>query len=375
MKIETLAVHAGRNVDPNTKAVTPPIYLSTTFERQSDGEYPKGYNYSRNNNPNRESLEKCLAKLEGGSEGIAFSSGSAAAMSIFLNLYPGDHVIATDDIYHGTRKLFINFEKWNITCSFVNMTKVEEVEKAINNKTKLFWIESPTNPLLKIIDIEKISKIAHKTNAVVVCDNTWGTPILQNPFEFGADLIVHATTKYIGGHSDILGGIVISKKADELYQKIRDTQKSGGAVPSPFECWLVLRGIQTLPLRVRTQSDSALKIAQFLSSHDNVETVHYPGLETHPGHLVAKKQMKMFGGMISFRVKGEEEEAMKVAAKVKLFTRATSLGGSESLIEHRASIEGPESKTPNNLLRLSIGLEHHEDLIADLAQALDQNSI
>ena len=370
MKIETLAVHAGRNVDPNTKAIITPIYLSTTFEREVNGEYPQGYNYTRNNNPNRESLERCIAKLEGGAEGIAFSSGSAASMSIIQNLSPGDHIIATDDIYHGTRKLFRNFEKWNVTCSFVDMTNLKEVEDAINDKTKLLWVESPTNPLLKIIDIGSIAKISHKNNSVVVCDNTWGTPVLQNPFEFGADLIVHSTTKYIGGHSDILGGMVVSKNADGLSQKIRDTQKSGGAIPSPFECWLVLRGIQTLPLRVRTQSDSALKIALFLSAHKKVETVHYPGLEKHPGHLLAKKQMKMFGGMISFQVKGSEKEAIKVAAKVKLFIRATSLGGPESLIEHRASIEGSESKTPKNLLRLSIGLEHHEDLIADLGQAL-----
>jgi cystathionine gamma-synthase len=370
MKIETLAVHAGRTVDPNTKAVTPPIYLTTTFEREADGEYPRGYNYSRNNNPNREFLEKCLTELEGGSEGIAFSSGSAAAMSIIQNLSPGDHIIATDDIYHGTRKLLKNFVKWNIACSFVDMTNIKEVESAINDKTKLFWVESPTNPLLKIIDIKKISEIANRNNVIVVCDNTWGTPILQSPFKLGADFIVHATTKYIGGHSDILGGIVISKNANKFSQKIRDTQKTGGAVPSPFECWLVLRGIQTLPLRVRTQSESALKMAKFLSTHKKVETVHYPGLKGHQGHLIAKKQMRMFGGMISFQVKGGEKEAMKVAAGVKLFTRATSLGGPESLIEHRASIEGPESKTPKNLLRLSIGLEHHEDLIADLAQAL-----
>jgi cystathionine gamma-synthase len=370
MKIETLSVHAGRKVDPNTKAVTPPIYLSTTYERETDGEYPKGYNYSRNSNPNRESLEECLAELEGGAEGMAFSSGSAAAMSIFQTLLPGDHVIATDDIYHGTRKLLKRFEAWNITSTFVDMTKPEEVKKAISKNIKLFWIESPTNPLLKIIDIKNMSDIAHENNSLVVCDNTWGTPVLQNPFKFGADLIVHATTKYIGGHSDILGGIVISKSADLLYEKIRDIQKSGGAVPSPFECWLVLRGIQTLPIRVRAQSESAIKIAQFLSTHKKVEIVHYPGLENHPGYAVASKQMFKYGGMISLQVKGGEKEAMAVASKVKLFTRATSLGGPESLIEHRASIEGPESKTPKNLLRLSIGLEHPEDLIEDLSQAL-----
>ncbi len=371
MKIETLSVHAGRNVDPNTKAVTPPIYLSTTYEREKTGEYPKGYNYSRNNNPNRESLEKCLAQLEGGAEGVAFSSGSAAAMSIFQTLSPGDHVIATDDIYHGTRKLLKNFEKWNISYSFVDMTNIDAVKKVILKNTKLFWIETPTNPLLKIIDIKNISELAHKNNSTVVCDNTWGTPVLQNPFNFGADLILHATTKYIGGHSDILGGIVISKAADDLYQNIRDIQKSGGAVPSPFECWLVLRGIQTLPLRVRAQSESAMKIAQFLSTHKKTEAVHYPGLESHAGNKLASQQMKMFGGMISVQIKGGEKEAMSVASKVKIFTRATSLGGPESLIEHRASVEGPETKTPKNLLRLSIGLEHFEDMIEDLKQALE----
>lgn len=375
MKIETLSVHAGRKVDPNTKAVTPPIYLSTTYERETNGEYPKGYNYIRNNNPNRESLEKCLAELEGGAEGIAFSSGSAAAMSIFQTLSPGDHVIATDDIYHGTRKLLKTFETWGITSTFIDMTKPEEVKKAISKNIKLFWIESPTNPLLKIIDIKRISDLAHENNSLVVCDNTWGTPVLQNPFKFDADLIVHATTKYIGGHSDVLGGIVITKKTDSLYEKIRDIQKSGGAVPSPFECWLVLRGIQTLPLRVRAQSESALKIAQFLEKRKKVEAVHYPGLADHPGHAVASKQMSMFGGMISLQVKEGEKEAMKVAGRVKLFTRATSLGGPESLIEHRSSIEGPNSKTPKNLLRLSIGLEHYDDLIEDLLQAIDFNSI
>ncbi len=370
MKIETLSVHAGRSVDPNTKAVTPPIYLSTTYEREPGGDYPKGYNYSRNNNPNRESLEKCLALLEGGAEGIAFSSGSAAAMSIFQTLSPGDHVIATDDIYHGTRKLLKSFEKWNVNTSFVDMTDIDEVKKAISKKTKLMWVESPTNPLLKIIDIKSISEVAHKNNSIVVCDNTWGTPVLQNPFSLGADLILHATTKYIGGHSDILGGIVITKRADDLYLRIRDIQKSGGAVPSPFECWLTLRGIQTMPLRVRAQSESAMKIAEFLSSHNKVEAVHYPGLNSHPGNKLASQQMKMFGGMISIQIKGGEKEAMKVASRVKIFTRATSLGGPESLIEHRASIEGPESKTPKNLLRLSVGLEHSEDLINDLNQAL-----
>lgn len=370
MKIETLSVHAGRKPDPATGAVTPPIYLSTTFEREASGEYPKGYNYSRSNNPNRESLEICLSQLEGGQSAAAFSSGSAAAMTIFQALSQGDHIIASDDLYHGTRNLIKLFEKWNITSSFVDMTNINNVENALRKNTRLVWIETPTNPLLKIIDINKISVLLKKRNIKIVCDNTWATPILQKPFELGADIALHATTKYIGGHSDVLGGAVISKKNDEFFQKIREIQKSGGAVPSPFECWLILRGIQTLPIRIRAQSESAIQVAKFLHSHRKVEKVYYPGLPSHPGHRIASAQMKLFGGMISFQVKGTKKDAMRVASKVKIFVRATSLGGPESLIEHRASVEGPDTKTPQNLLRMSIGLEHPDDLIEDLSKAL-----
>ncbi len=372
MRIETISVHAGRNVDPATGAVTPPIHLTTTFEREADGDYPKGYNYSRNNNPNRESLEKCLASLEGGETAAAFSSGSAAAMSIFQSLTPGDHVILSDDIYHGTRKLIKQFDKWGIKSNFVEMTNLAKLKSTIKKNTKIIWVETPSNPLLKIIDLKKISDLAHKAGAVVVCDNTWATPVLQSPFEFGVDLIIHATTKYISGHSDVLGGAVVSKANNELFKKISDIQKTGGAVPSPFECWLTLRGIQTLPIRIRTQSESAMQIAEFLNKHRSVSKVYYPGLPKHPGHPIASMQMKLYGGMISFEVKGDKEAAMKAASKVKLFTRATSLGGPESLIEHRASVEGDGTKTPQNLLRLSIGLEHPDDLIHDLVQALSK---
>ncbi len=370
MRIETISVHAGRAVDKATGAVTPPIHLTTTFEREKGGEYPKGYNYSRNNNPNRESLEECLYKLEDGKAAAAFSSGSAAAMSILQSLSPGDHVLASDDIYHGTRKLFKMFEKWGIESNFIDMTNTRDFVTSVKKETKLVWIETPSNPLLKIINLEEISGLAHRHNLVVVCDNTWATPVLQQPFEFGVDLILHATTKYIGGHSDVLGGSVISKNDEEFFLKIREIQNSGGAVPSPFECWLTLRGIQTLPLRIRSQSESAMQIAEFLNRHKSVARVHYPGLPKHPGHPVASVQMHMYGGMISFEVKGGQAEAMKAASKVKLFTRATSLGGPESLIEHRASVEGPDTKTPQSLLRLSIGLEHPADLIEDLEQAL-----
>ena len=369
MKIETISVHAGRKVDPATGAVIPPIYLSVTFEREKNREYPKGYNYARSNNPNRESLEECLAKLENGKSAAVFSSGSAAAMSILQSLKPGDHIIAPEDIYHGTKHLIRLFEKWNISSDFVDMTNISSIENALQNSTKLIWIETPSNPLLKIIDIKKIVDIAKRKNAVTVCDNTWATPILQNPLDMGVDLVLHATTKYIGGHSDILGGAVISKEENGTFTFVKEIQKSGGAVPSPFECWLVLRGIQTLPLRIREQSKSALMIAQFLKSRNEVEAVHYPGLKEHPGYDLAKEQMKLSGGMLSLQVKGDKNEALRLAANVNLFTRATSLGGSESLIEHRASIEGPGTKTPQNLLRLSIGLEHPDDLIEDLTQA------
>lgn len=370
MRIETISIHAGRVVDQSTGAVTPPIHLTTTFEREPDGEYPKGYNYSRNNNPNRESLEECLHQLEGGKAAAAFASGSAATMSILQTLSPGDHVLASDDIYHGTRNLLKLFEKWGIMSSFIDMTNIRNFNESIKKETRLIWVETPSNPLLKIIDLEKISSSAHKFNPVVVCDNTWATPVLQSPFEFGVDLILHATTKYISGHSDVLGGAVISKNEDEIFMKIKEIQKSGGAVPSPFECWLTLRGIQTLPLRIRAQSGSAMQIAEFLSRHSSVSKVHYPGLPEHPGHSLASVQMHLYGGMISFEVKESKDDAMRVASKVKLFKRATSLGGPESLIEHRASVEGPDTKTPQNLLRLSIGLEHPSDLIEDLSQAL-----
>ncbi|HEY9672178.1 MAG TPA: aminotransferase class V-fold PLP-dependent enzyme [Waterburya sp.] len=372
MKIETRAVHAGHRIDPATGAVAPPIHLSTTFERQADGSYPQGYNYIRDNNPNRRALEECLCEIEGGVAAAAFSSGSAATMSIFQALSPGSHVIAPLDAYSGTtsvlRELFI---PWNLSVTFVDMTNPAAVEQAVQLNTKLIWVETPSNPMLKITDIGKVADIAHQANAFCVCDNTWATPMGQNPFKHGADLVVHSTTKYLGGHSDVMGGVAITKVEDDFFQRIRKIQTTGGAVASPFDCWLVLRGIQTLPYRMRAHAENALKVATFLSEHPQVEAVHYPGLSQHPGHEIAKQQMELFGGMLSFQLKGGQEKAFAVAAKVKIFTRATSLGGVESLIEHRASIEGRGTKTPENLLRVSVGLEHPDDLIDDLAQALE----
>ena len=372
MRIETLAVHAGHRVDPATGAVAPPIYLSTTFERQPDGSYPQGYNYIRDNNPNREALEKCLSELEGGVAATAFSSGSAATMSVFQALSPGDHVIAPLDAYSGTSSLLREiFAPWNLSVTFVDMTNLTEVQQAIQPNTKLIWVETPSNPMLKITDMGKVSDIAHQANAICVCDNTWATPIGQSPLKKGADLVIHATTKYLGGHSDVMGGVAITKVEDSFFNRIRKIQKTGGAVASPFDCWLVLRGIQTLPYRMRAHSENALKVATFLTEHPQIQAVHYPGLKQHPGHEIAASQMQLFGGMLSFQVKGGREMAFALAGKVKIFTRATSLGGVESLIEHRASIEGKGTKTPENLLRVSVGLEHPEDLIEDLAQALE----
>ena len=371
MRLETLMVHAGHKVDRATGAVTPPIHLSTTFEREADGSYPRGYIYSRTANPNRDALEQCLAALEGGAAAAAFSSGSAATMAVFQALAPADHVIAPTDVYHGTARLLREvLLPWGLDTSFVDMTDPGRIAQAIKPSTKLIWVETPSNPLLKIADIGRIAEIAHEAGALCACDNSWATPVLQRPFELGADVIVHATTKYLGGHGDVLGGAMISRVEDGFFQRMRKIQGLGGAVPSPFDCWLVLRGVPTLPYRMRAHSENALKVATYLSQHPGVEAVHYPGLKEHPGFEVAARQMALPGGMLSFQVKGERKEAFEVAAKVKVFTRATSLGGVESLIEHRASVEGPETRTPDNLLRLSVGLEHPDDLIEDLAQAL-----
>ena len=373
MKIETLAVHAGRYVDSATGAVTPPIYLSSTFERQPDGGYPAGFEYSRDGNPNRNALEQCVSALEDGQEAAAFSSGSVATMTIFQALSPGDHVIAPDDLYFGIRQLLRDtFVPWGLEVSFVDMTDISQTRKAVRRNTRLVLAETPSNPQIKVTDIRKTSEIAHDAGAYFVCDNTMATPILQRPLDLGADLVVHATTKYLSGHDDVAGGIVVAKQGIELFQKIRKLQKIGGAIPSPFECWLTLRGINTLPYRMRAHCDNALKVAEFLNNHPAIEKVLYPGLSSDAGHSTASQQMSLFGGMMSVQVNGGRDNAMDIAANVRVFTRATSFGGPHSLIEHRASIEGPGTKTPDNLLRLAIGLEHVDDLIADLAQALSQ---
>jgi cystathionine gamma-synthase len=371
MKIETLAVHAAHQPDPATGAISPPIHLSTTFERAEDGGYPGGYVYGRSSNPNRAQLEAALAELEGGAAAAAFASGLAAIHSIFQALQTGDHAIVSADIYHGTRALLQNvMQRWGLEISFVSFEDMQQVRAALRQNTRLVYVETPSNPLLKIIDLDAAAAFAHQAAAKLIVDNTWATPVLQRPLDLGADISVHSSTKYFGGHSDVTGGAVIARENDEFFGRIREVQNLAGGVPSPFDCWLIRRGLATLPLRVLTQSRTAQQIAEFLASHPSVSQVYYPGLPRHPGHTIAKKQMSAFGGMLSFQVKAGESAARKVASGTKLFQQATSLGGVESLVEHRASVEGPQTTTPRDLLRVSVGIEHVDDLIADLDQAL-----
>jgi cystathionine gamma-synthase len=372
VKIETLSIHVGREVAADTGAVAPPIHLTTTFERDADGGYSRGYSYGRPANPGRTSLEQCLAALEGGAEAIAFGSGSAASLAVFALLRAGDHVLAPLESYHGTAKQLRDVvAHWGVECSFVDMTQLDAVQSELRDQTRLLWIETPSNPMLNLSDIERLSALAHAAGALVCCDNTFATPLWQRPFELGADLVMHSTTKYFGGHSDVLGGAVITRERGALADRLRDYQATAGAVPSPFDCWLVRRSLTTFPWRVRGQTENAQRVAEFLGNHPRVERTLYPGLPSHPGHELAKCQMRGgFGAVVSVCVRGGQAEAFEFAARLRVFTRATSIGGVESLVEHRASVEGPHSVTPDNLLRLSIGLEHADDLIADLDQAL-----
>lgn len=371
MHFDTLALHATHQSDPTTGAVVPPIHLSTAFARNEANELPAGYIYTRPNNPTREALEKALATLEGGAVGMSFGSGQAATMTLFQALRPGDHVLLSTDAYYGTPALLEQvFHPWGLTYTRVDMTNLDAVQASIHENTRVIWCETPSNPMLTITDLLTVSRIAHDAGAICVCDNTWATPVLQRPLELNCDVVMHSATKYLSGHSDVLGGALIFKHDNEFTQRVRQLQSLSGAVPSPFDCWLISRGIKTLGIRVRAQTATAKVVAEFLNGHPAVETVHYPGLPNHPDHILIQQQMNEPGAMLSVQVKGGAEEALHFIGKLKLFTRATSLGGVESLIEHRASVEGPNSNTPQNLLRISIGLEHAEDLIADLAQAL-----
>jgi cystathionine gamma-synthase len=311
-------------------------------------------------------------QLEGGTAAIAYASGSAATMSVFQALAPGDHVLAPDDAYYGTlRQLREIFAAWGLQADTVDMTDLEAVQRALRPTTKIVWVETPSNPLVKVVDIRKLSELAHAVGARCVVDNTWATPVLQLPLYLGADLVMHSTTKYLGGHSDLLGGALVARTDDDFVERLRSLQRLGGAIPSPFDCWLLLRGIRTLPWRMRAHCDNAGLVAAFLVTHPKVEAVHYPGLDSHSGHEIAKIQMNDFGGMLSVQIRGGRDAAMELTRRLTLFTRATSLGGTESLIEHRASVEGPTTRAPENLLRVSVGLEHPDDLIEDLEKGLN----
>jgi len=369
--LQTLAVHSGRGVDPCTGAVSLPIYTSTTFERDLDGEYSRGYAYSRVGNPNRASLEACLTALEGGKDTIAFSSGMAAAFAVFQSLSPKDHVLLHRDMYFGVRELLHGvFGRWGLEHSIVDMRNTREVCAACRPETKLLWLETPSNPLIEVVAIEPIAEVARSVGAILLCENTFATPVLQNPLALGADLVVHSLTKYLSGHSDVLGGAVVLKHTSEIGQRIREFQQKGGAVPAPFDCWLILRGIETLVARMRILCGNARRLADFLSTHKAISAVHYPGLASNDGYDVAKRQMRDFGGMLSFELHGGRTAALNVVGQLKLIIRATSLGGTHTVIEHRASIEGPRTRAPESLLRISVGLEDPEDLICDLDQAL-----
>lgn len=371
MHIETLLAHTGCLDDPETGAVVAPIHLSTTFHRDTDGSYPRGFIYGRDNNPTRTLFEQTLATIEGGVDCSSFSSGMAATHAIIQALSPGSHIIIPDDVYHGLTHLADSmFANWGISFDRVNMNNLDNVASHITPNTRLIWMETPSNPMLQIADIRSITKLAKEKGAYVVVDSTWTTPLLQRPLDLGADLVIHSVTKYLAGHSDVLGGAVVAKSHTPLSEAIREIQKSCGAVMDPFSAWLTMRGMRSLSSRLKMQCQNAHAVAQFLTGHPQVEKVHYPGLKDHPGHSIAKLQMADFGAMLSFQVKGDTSSAFSVAAKTNIFQRATSLGGTESLIEHRASIEPETSQTPDNLLRLSIGLEYVNDLLQDLDSAL-----
>lgn len=371
LHLNTQAVHAGYEPEKQFGSVSQPLILTTTFERENG--VPREHIYTRSENPNRISLETKLAILEGGADAIAFASGQAAAFAVFQAvLEPGAHVLIPDDCYHGIRTLFAQvYQGWQINCEEVDMSVVSNVADAIRPETKLIWIETPTNPKLKIFDIQGIAKVAAEKGIPVACDNTWATPFFQRPFELGVDIVMHSTTKYFGGHSDILGGAVILKEKGSIAARIRAIQGTGGGVPSPFDCWLLNRSLATFPLRMPVHSSNAQALAQFLHHQPAIERVYYPGLPTHPNHEIAKAQMQGgFGGMLSIEVKGGMEKAIELAENLHIFTHATSLGGVESLIEHRRSAEGLHPRSPDNLLRVSVGIEFVGDLIRDFEQAL-----
>ncbi|WP_313190185.1 cystathionine gamma-synthase [Sphingobacterium sp.] len=379
-KFATKAIHAGQEADPTTGAVMTPIYQTSTYQQKAPGDH-KGYEYSRGTNPTRKALEDCIAALENGKFGLAFSSGMAATDCVLRLLQPGDEVVTGDDLYGGSYRIFTKvYEPLGITFKFVNTSDVKAVEDAISDKTKLIWVETPTNPTLKLADIEAIGKIAKAKKVLYAVDNTFASPYLQNPLDLGADIVMHSVTKYLGGHSDVVMGALVMND-EELYKKLWFFYNACGSTPGPQDAFLVLRGIKTLHLRMKAHCENGRKVAEYLKNHPKVEKIYWPGFEDHPGHDVAKKQMKDFGGMVSIVIKGADlAETFRVASGFKVFTLAESLGGVESLINHPATMtHGSIPKETrekvgvvDNLLRLSVGVEDAEDLIADLEQALSR---
>src|SRR5436305_10679195 len=377
MKFSTKAIHAGQQPDPTTGAIMPPIFQTATYAQNGLGDH-KGYEYSRSHNPTRTALQECIAALEDGKFGLAFASGMAAETAILSLLSAGDHLVACDDLYGGSYRIFERImRRYNVETSYVTAGNIAEYERAIRPNTKLIWLETPTNPLLRLVDIRAVAEIAHRHNILLVVDNTFSSPYFQRPLDLGADIVLHSTTKYINGHSDVIGGVVVTNN-EEVYQSLKFYQNAAGAVPGPFDSWLTLRGIKTLAVRMRQHEENARSVARFLAEHPRVEKVYYPGLPSHPDHELAKRQMSGFGGMVSFQFKGTLADVDQVVRRFKVFTLAESLGGVESLVCHPVSMthgsipkEIREARgLTDTLLRLSVGIEDAEDLLADLQQAL-----
>jgi len=376
MKFSTRAIHAGQEPDPSTGAIMTPIYQTSTYAQTGMGEH-KGFEYARTGNPTRSALEACVASLENGTHGLAFASGMAAESAVLSLLSAGDHMVACDDLYGGSYRIFERvMRRYNIETSYATAGNVAEYEKAIRPNTKLIWLETPTNPLLRLANIRAIAEVAHRHNLLLVVDNTFSSPYFQQPLSLGADIVLHSTTKYINGHSDVIGGAVVTSN-DEVYEALKFHQNAAGAVPGPFDVWLTMRGIKTLAVRMRQHEENAHSVARFLTEHKRIEKVYYPGLASHPDHELAKQQMSGFGGMVSFQFKGTLADVEQVVRRFKIFTFAESLGGVESLVCHPASMthgsipkEIREARGLNDtLLRLSVGIEDIEDIIGDLEQA------
>lgn len=371
MKPETLFIHAGAEPDATTAAVAPPIHLATTFRHGPAGEREHGYEYIRESNPTQDRLEAALAAVEHGAAALAFGSGMAATSAVLQSLAAGSHVLLPRDVYHGTRLYAATFlAERGVTHEAVDLTDLDAVRACLARRTALLWLESPSNPLLEIGDIAALAELSHAHGALLAVDSTFASPALQNPLALGADVVMHSSTKYLGGHSDVMGGVLVFRERGAAYERAGTLRTLHGAVMSPFNAWLTLRGLRTLSCRIESHCRNAQAVAEFLAAQPAIARVRYPGLPSHPQHALARRQMRGFGGMLSVELAGGREAALRLASRVRLFTNATSLGGVESLIEHRASVEGDHPISPPSLLRLSVGLEHPDDLVADLRQAL-----